>query len=145
MSNPISPYHVIVMSSIARHLENQMNSNNCLALEMEAKSCFDAKVRGDVTLEMYLRRIVESTQMETSTLKYALRLLEVYCEKTSLILLRKNCHKLLLVCCFISLKINEDYIYSDKDFASFGGIKIKTLMELEKEFLESLDYKVAFL
>lgn len=144
MSQVISPFHETVIADIVRSLENKLCLNSSLALVNDSKSLFDAKIRGDVSIEAYLKRIVEYTQIEAYTIKYAIKLLERYCEKKSCLLQRKNCFKLLFTCILVSLKLNEDYIFTDKDMASIGGLKLKMLIELEAELLDGLDYKVAF-
>lgn len=123
-------------------LDRQIDYNITNQKRNKKKSHFNAKLKYDISLRSYIINLYGSTGMEITTLQYALILLEKYCTKTSTYLLQENCFKLILICILISRKLNEDYELSDRFLAFCGGIKLKRMIELEAEFLETLDYKI---
>lgn len=144
MSNASIAY-VSDISEISNSLEKTIASNSIRCVNNSTESVFDAKMSKKISIKDYLLRIIKYTEIELSTLKYAIMILQKYCLKASVMLLEKNIFKLIFICIIVSLKVNEDCIFSDKDFSLIGGFSLKTLALLELELLETLDYKVAFL
>lgn len=143
MSAEFAPPSYPSLSTIALKLGNLMLQNSALIVDNEyIKSNFDGTPKNGISFEMYLQRIVDFTQMEISTLFYATKLLEKYCFKKSFILLHVNSFKLIFVCLIVSLKMNEDCIFRDKDMCKIGGISLKSFIYLETEFLEGLEYNL---
>lgn len=131
-----------LIEEISLRLEHIIATNQHLERQI---SNFDTKLTREVPIRDYLLRILKYTDIESSTLLYGIVLLKKFCAKASLKMDKKNIIKLLLISISISLKLHEDNIYPDKDMAKIGGISISNLILLEAEFLEVLEYKIAFL
>lgn len=140
-----SPIELTSLENIANCLEHQIVYNDNHGLVNMRKSSFDAKLKTEISFQAYLKKLFQTVKMDIKSMHYALVLLDAYCSKRSIYFTKLNCFKLLIVCILISVKLNEDYIPSDKDFARASGIKLSCLIKLEIEFLETLDYKVTAL
>lgn len=51
-------------------------------------------------------------------------------------------HKLLFVALVLAAKYFDDFHYSNKAYASIGGVKLQELNDLELDFLQSLRWKM---
>lgn len=141
----MSEDNTIVIEESVKTLENQIYVNSLIQSQSNYTDVFDTKGNSEVSTIEYLKRIFVSTEIEINTFKFALELLNKFCLKKKFFLLKKNYLKLLLTCCVVALKIHEDCIFLDKDYALYGGIRIASFLKLEYELLESLDYQVAFI
>lgn len=143
MSVPASPIEISTIESIADCLENQIVYNYNHGRINTNKTRFDAKLKTEIPLRVYVKNLFENIGMEIVSFQYSVLLIEKYCMNASIYLTKDNCYKLILTAILISLKINEDCVLSDVNYAKMTGIKLACLIKLESNFLETLDYKVA--
>lgn len=107
------------------------------------KSIFDVNIKNTINFESYLYRIFQLTDVEPSTIIYALALIDLLCFKTgSFSITKRNIHKTFFTALLISLKLNEDLIFKDSDYACFSGMSLQEMSFLEAEFLRLVDYHV---
>lgn len=106
-----------------------------------SKSRFDCSAKVKLSIKKYIIRLIKYTEAEDETLVHALALIDKICLK-EIYLSERNIYKLFLVSLIVSLKILEDEVYTDKHYASAGGISVKEYSEIEADFLALLDYKV---
>eukprot|EP01064_Diplonema_japonicum_P020050 TRINITY_DN2906_c0_g2_i1.p1 TRINITY_DN2906_c0_g2~~TRINITY_DN2906_c0_g2_i1.p1 ORF type:complete len:277 (+),score=29.32 TRINITY_DN2906_c0_g2_i1:70-900(+) len=62
------------------------------------------------------------------------------CDKTGIELNSSNIHRILVGAFLISAKLNDDVYYSNKYYASIGGVSLKETNEIEAAFLEQTDW-----
>lgn len=108
----------------------------------ESRSIFEVKKSSKVGIEDYLDRIISYSEMEDSTLIVGIILVDRIMKEASLKLSHNNIHRILIACLVVALKLNEDIIFTDKEYAMIGGINLKLFIELEKEALQLLDWRV---
>lgn len=111
---------------------------------------FDCKYETTVTLDEYVSRVVEFTQIEPFTLLYSLLLIDRLCishkkfqnEDGIFFLTEENIFKVFFTSVYISMKFIEDEIFDDLEFSSIAGISIKEIYSLERTFLEMIKYRI---
>lgn len=131
------------LSSYSNYLEDVIAYNSNINVNKELnKTSFDAAISIHITLDVYLQRIVKLAEVEVATLICAISYMRKFCEEKKIYLLQDNCYLLMFISIVVSLKMNEDCIYSDKDLAKMGGISHKKLILLETYLLEAIDYKL---
>lgn len=105
-------------------------------------SCMDYEMPLDLTLKNYLKRIIKYTKTSRNNLIYALCLIDMMCIKNIINLSEKNVYSILLASVVISIKMNDDVLYRDSDYAWIGMLPPKLLSHMERVFLTVLDYNV---
>lgn len=145
----ISPYASTIIKNLSDRLEERISFNSCLIISNEVnivgKTCFDSKVDNPTPIDKILKCLMSRCSADIWTIRYTILLVQRYCEKTMLQITKRNCLKLILACFVISLKLNEDNIYTDKVISQILKVKLNKLNELESKILDDLDFKVAFL
>lgn len=96
----------------------------------------------EISIEDYLTRIIELTQIEESTLILSLIYIDRLCSNTNMEITELDIHKIALTAIVLSIKYNEDLIYSQEEYANVGGVDTKELTTLEAEFLNGLEFKL---
>jgi hypothetical protein len=94
-----------------------------------------------ISIDQYLQRFIILSEAELSTVIIMIILLERLTYNFKYKLTENNIHLLLFTAFIIAIKMNEDKIFNNVDFAEFGGISIKMLYKLEVEFLNKIDFK----
>lgn len=104
---------------------------------------FYLKKKPKISLMVFIDRIVEYTDISKSTFAYSFALIEKFLLKNpKYVLSSNNYFLLLLISVVVSLKIQEDCIYNNQVYAKIGGITLSKINELEKSFLDSLEFRV---
>lgn len=96
----------------------------------------------EISIEDYLTRIIELTQIEESTLILSLIYIDRLCSNTNMEITELDIHKIALTAIVLSIKYNEDLIYSQEEYANVGGVDTKELTALEAKFLNGLEFKL---
>ena len=94
-----------------------------------------------ISIDQYLQRFIQLSEAELSTVIIMIILLERLTYNFKYKISENNIHLLLFTAFVIAVKMNEDKILNNVDFAEFGGISIKMLYKLEVEFLDKIDFK----
>jgi hypothetical protein len=118
---------------------NKKNPNYKKYLKQQNKSFFFKKIPNISILE-YLYRITKYMYIEKSTLICSL----IYFDKIikeNIFLNEYNVHKILLICVILSIKYNEDDIFSNKYYAQISGMSLKELNQLEYEAFKILKFQ----
>ena len=93
-----------------------------------------------ISLENYIRHLVNYTGMNISTLILAVMYIDQFLEKYKYLLSLNNIYRLLLVFVFISMKYNEDTMVSAKIYSNIAGVSVEDLKLLEFQMCEALDF-----
>jgi hypothetical protein len=108
------------------------------------KSPFCSKRIPIISITEYLQRFKKYTNIENSTLIIGLIYLDTICSRKNIIL-QENCiHRLLLICCVLAIKFNEDLIFDNEYYAKIGGISLKEINLLEYYAIKFLDFDLFF-
>lgn len=108
------------------------------------KTVFFMKNFPNIKFLEYLKRINKYLKPQISTLIIALIYVDRICsEKTNKIVLSdNNIFKLFLTATILAIKYNEDFYDDNAYFAKVGGITLKEINVLEKEFLDLIYFKL---
>jgi hypothetical protein len=133
----------IVLNNLVSVNQNKMMcSVNQSSLCEEKTKSFDLNSLPNITLKEYLVRLVFYSKVGDSTLICSLILLDKFLNKTKTSISNKNIFLLVLTSLQVAMKINEDVILRDADYAFLGMVNSKILNYNESLFLHSLDYEV---
>lgn len=127
---------------IVKVIEKIINYNSNNINTVFKPSIFDANLSSNYNLSKYINRIVNPCKLQNSTLIHALILLDRFCNVSGISLSNANCFKLIFIALVQAIKINEDKLLRDKDFAIVGGIELKEFVNLEYLFIKKLDYNI---
>lgn len=87
-----------------------------------------------ISLYDYIFRIAYYAEVNSSTLIIALMYIVRICEYNNITLTSINVHLMYLTAVVVSIKFNEDVVYSLKYYAQIGGITLRELQRLEDTF-----------
>lgn len=103
---------------------------------------FDSKLSKVINIKEYLKRIIDSSELESSTLVYTIALLKSFIKKTNIYLTVSNVYSLLFISLLISVKLNEDINFTYENYALIGGFDIKQLIIMENSFLNLIEFEI---
>jgi hypothetical protein len=108
------------------------------------KTVFFMKNLPNIKFLEYLKRIFKYLKPEISSMIIALIYVDRICsEKTNkIVLIDNNIFKLFLTATILAIKYNEDFYDDNAYFAKVGGIKLKEVNVLEKEFLDLINFRM---
>ena len=98
--------------------------------------------KAKISIVNYLQRIYKYLHPEDSTIIISLILIDRLCKIKNIVLTEDNIHKIICSSLLISIKYNEDHIYSYDYYALISGISKKELGKLEMAFLNDLNYNI---
>ena len=117
--------------------ENQANGRNKYTFR---DNIFYLEQIPSISLEKYIKHLVECSQMNISTLILSVIYIDVFCEKFKYVLTLNNIYRLILISVFISLKYNEDILINTKAYAAMAGVSPEDLKILEYHMCVALDF-----
>ena len=132
--NNVSP---IMIKGVTKLLKSFINSSSDFIC-----THFTAPYLPEISIEDYLIRIIENTQIEESTLISSLIYIERLIFKTNIKITNLDIHRLLLTSIVLSIKYNEDKIYPQSYYANIGGVDVEELNILESEFLSAIEFEL---
>ena len=91
-----------------------------------------------ISLNDYIKRLVDNTNMNISTLINAIIYIDTFCEKFNYSLCMNNIYLILISSFIISIKFNEDVSINLKNYAYIAGVSLDNLINLEFVFFSSL-------
>ena len=120
--------------------ENTFHPNYKDSLNKQSKMIFTAKKIPSISIENYLKRIQQYSNIEKNTLIISLIFIDRLCKITNLTLTYYNIHRILFTAILISIKYNEDNFYDNQYYSEIGGIKLKELKLLEFYFVKMIKF-----
>jgi len=110
----------------------------------QAATVFDSSAIPPITVDKYLQRLCATFRCSDASFVAALiivdRLLEF--DGGRLPLTMRNVHRIFLASLIVSVKYNEDLVYSNSHYAKAGGVHLREINRLERVLLQSLDFNV---
>ena len=91
-----------------------------------------------ITLNDYINKLVDHTDMNISTLINAIIYIDTFCEKFNYTLCMNNIYLILFSSFLISIKFNEDVSINLKNYAHIAGVSLDNLINLEYAFHSNL-------
>ena len=131
----ISNIHPTLIKSISKNIFSLLQPS-----QTPKQTPFTAPFLPSISVYDYISRIVEYTHIEKETLITSLIYINRFCAKTNFQITEYEIHRLLLTAIVLSIKYNEDEIYSQKHFAEVGGIEVAELNQLEFYFAEGIEF-----
>ena len=122
----------LIINSISSTLEMLIN-NEKQQKDTDLKELikpFNSKTISEISINDYLKRIIKYTNCEINSLIYSIILLDRICLK-NINLSSYNIHKFLFATILLSIKINEDNIYSNTYYSQIAGVSLKELNLME--------------
>ncbi len=116
---------------------NCSNLNNNIST---SNDIFNISQIPNISILNYLKRIVEYTNIEESTLICALIYIDTVAKNKKITNL--NIHKILFSAILASIKYNEDKIYRNSYYSQIAGISLEELLKIENEFLNLIQFKL---
>jgi len=141
ISNPSGP--AFIDNSLSRKL-NSGNFPRRRSLEetRQVATVLDSSTIPQISICKYLLRLSANFRCSDASFVAALiiidRLLEY--DDGRLPLTMRNVHRAFLASLVVSVKFNEDLVYSNSHYAKAGGVHLKEVNRLERALLSSLDF-----
>jgi len=133
------PKHMMKISYSISEILNELIKNNSLKKDNKQKEdIFNTIQIPNIELFDYIIRIISYSNCEENTLISAL----IYIDRIAKIkkITKLNVYKLLFISILISLKYNEDEIYSNNYYSQIAGVSIEELSKLEYEYAILLNF-----
>ena len=141
------PVSSVVIQSISQILSSVISRNKALSdyhslLKKQSSFPFNAQYVPMISIYDYLERIVQYTKIEEETLISSLIYIDRLCNEKQIMLTEFNVHRILFTACLLSIKYNEDQIFTMQYYSQICGVKEKELFVLESFFCDSLNFKL---
>ena len=118
----------------------ELNCSNLNNNVSTSNDIFNTSQIPNISILNYLKRIVEYTNIEESTLICALIYIDTVAKNKKITNL--NIHKILFSAILASIKYNEDKIYRNNYYSQIAGISLEELLKIENEFLNLIQFKL---
>ena len=136
-----------ILCSISNVLDSLIRRNKNLkeyakVVKKQSKRPFSASSVPQISIYDYLQRISNYAKPEENVFISMLIYIDRFCELSNTVLTEYNIHRILFVALVTAVKFHEDEIYGCNYYAEIGGITLKELLNLEYEFLSSLNFSL---
>jgi hypothetical protein len=105
-----------------------------------SNTVFDCEREPGIGITDYIERIQRHTRCTDDVLVIAMCYMLRIVNKGRISLTNENTHRLLLGCCTIAYKWNEDVCYNNPYCAKVGGVRKEELVDIEMTILKLMDY-----
>ena len=134
----------IIGKKISNLIDDLLLNNKSLSIysqknKEQSKMVFNCKKKPKIKIKDYIKRIIQYTGIENSSLIIALIYLDRIC-LNDILITEYNIHRFLLMSLIISIKYNEDLIFDNKYYSEVAGVSIKEFNSLESEFLTIINF-----
>ena len=132
-----------IISTILNILIEDTHTNNEYSsiISKQSHCVFSMKAKPSIAVSDFIKRLVNYSNVEYSTLISAVIYLDKILSK-NLYLTEYNVHLLFSVCLLEAIKMNEDKIYSNSVYAKIFGISLRKLNQIEYEFLVTMKFNL---
>lgn len=123
-----------ISSLISNIISNIVLINEKKFNKKAPSSIFDLSNSSSFKFESFINKLIKSWEADYSTVISALILIDRITKMANIVITDKNIYTLFTSALLIAIKLNEDIIYRDKDFAQLAKLSISTLIFLERSF-----------
>lgn len=127
----------ITLTSILDSNKNLENYDEII--KTQSRIVFYSNIIPNISLEDYLIRIQNYTNIEKSTLIISLIYIDRLCNKAKITLTYYNIYRILFSAIILSIKYNEDCFYDNKYYAEIFGVKKHELKNFEYSFMKMVN------
>ena len=127
---------VNIISMLLTNICEDNNNKN----QNEISNCFESEAQPSISIQDYITRLYNFSKPNESTIIASLIYIDRFCQNNNFILTKYNIYKLILTSFVISMKYNEDFIYSMDFFSKIGGLSLSELKKLELKFLFMIQF-----
>lgn len=132
----INKYEYLLFNMLIKSKEKPNKS-------LSITSVFDLEYIPKVKLSKYINNLCIYSNIKcSSTIIYSLPLIDKLLNKTDIYLSKLNVYTIVFTALCLSMKINEEYVPTDKSLAFLGMIDIKDYVFYESYFLYSINYNI---
>ena len=133
----------IIFAKILLHIlsENKKSKDYYKKINSNQDGHFTFKIKPNINLLDYLRRILKYLKIEYSTLIIAMIYIDRIC-KEKVFLNEYNIHRIMLISIYMAYTYNEDCIYDNKYLALVSGLNRSEMVLLEEDFLDLIEFKL---
>ena len=133
----------IIFAKILLHIlsENKKSKDYYKKINLNQDGHFTFKIKPNINLLDYLRRILKYLKIEYSTLIIAMIYIDRIC-KEKVFLNEYNIHRIMLISIYMAYTYNEDCIYDNKYLALVSGLNRSEMVLLEEDFLDLIEFKL---
>lgn len=132
---------VYLISQVLHNIITQNKTNNNNNIQRHNNSFHSTKVP-QISIYDYLLRIKTYSQLEDTTLIISLILIDRFVQQSNIQLSYNNIHRILFTAVLISIKYNEDNIFTNNYYAEIAGVSVKELFTLENDFLSLVNFNL---
>ncbi|CAK85733.1 unnamed protein product (macronuclear) [Paramecium tetraurelia] len=130
-----------LLLTIAKILEEILQETDPLSLQQA--SPFHTQRTPSISIENYIQRIAKYAHCNSVCFVFALIYLDKIQEMHQNVVLNSNCiHRFMIVSIMVAIKYYDDEYYKNEYYAKVGGLSLKEINQLEKEFLNMLNYEL---
>jgi hypothetical protein len=127
-----------IISAVINSIQNIItNSNN-----IDKNTAFYSDIIPTISLNDYLNRIIKYTEIEKKTLIIALIYIDKYSLSRNETISIHIIHKILFAAVLLSIKYNEDLVYTNEYYSLIAGIPLKEMNQIEYEFLNQINFNL---
>ena len=120
----------IIIDSIVSNLEDIIKDNKSRAKHPK-QDIFYLSFIPPISLNEYIKQIMEQTKMDISTLIISIIYIDRFCHKNKYILTMNNIYRILLYTILLSIKFNQDKTICNKRYSKIACVSIEDLNTLE--------------
>ena len=95
-----------------------------------------------IKIEDYLKRLVQYSKMEISTLILTFIYIKRFIDKENFIILFNNIFRLIISCSILAIKFNENRTFKNTIYAKIGGLSVEELNNLEYNVFNRLNFQL---
>ena len=141
-SNDISISKFIYSISQVLHNIITQNKMNDRGSTQRPNNRFHTTKVPQISIYDYLLRIKTYSQLEDTTLIISLILIDRFVQQSNISLNYNNIHRILFTAVLLSIKYNEDNIFTNNYYAEIAGVSVKELFNLENDFLSLVNFNL---
>lgn len=131
-----------LISSISKALKKLVIKSKYINVSVNKLNPFNSCNIPKISIEKYLKRIINYSRIEQPTLIVSLIYIDRLCSLSNIVITFKNVHKILFISIYISVKYNEDVHFNLDYFSKIAGMNLEEIIMLEFEFLRNVQFKL---
>ena len=130
-----------IIDSIVFNLKDIIKDNKTKA-KYPKQDIFYLSFIPPISLNEYLKEIMDQTKMDISTLIISIIYIDRFCHKNKYVLTFNNIYRILLSAILLSIKFNQDNIITNKAYSQIAYVSVEDLNTLEFQMYLKLHFSL---
>ena len=130
-----------IIDSIVFNLKDIIKDNKTKA-KYPKQDIFYLSFIPPISLNEYLKEIMDQTKMDISTLIISIIYIDRFCHKNKYVLTFHNIYRILLSAILLSIKFNQDNIITNKAYSKIAYVSVEDLNTLEFQMYLKLHFSL---